>query len=216
MNIETEKALNNYKEKHGLNDKEFSFITSGCCAILRAENIVRDNKDIDLKLEQLFSQILKYKNIANILNENIDLSILRFDIVEQYPLGDEEDKFQVIEDSLSLSAVILELEKLEKECEYGLDDQKFFFSVSKKNEWKNYIPIESQYWLSLQEFFELYSLSGLFEIKHSLELEKKLLDAEKEFLEEEIIRTKSKLGDLYSRINHLEVQREEFNLKLVK
>lgn len=204
MNIETEKSLNKYKEKHGLNDKEFSFITSGCCAISRAENIIRDNKDIDLKLEQLFEPILKYKNIVNILNEDIDLSVLRFDILEQFPVGDEEDKFEMIEESISLSMVILELEKLNKECEYGLDDQKFFFSVSKKNEWNNYI-IQTPGWLSLQEFFELYSLSELFEIKHSFELEKELLDSEKEFLKNEIIRTTSRLEDLKERWNKLEI-----------
>jgi hypothetical protein len=200
-------VLYKYKQYKNLNDKEYSFLLSTCCIKSKVQSVIRkhaEKENVNLELDSIFNPILKYKDIANKLDENIDLSLLSFEIFEKFPVHDE-NTFEMIEEGLSFPMVILELERIEKEEEYGLDDQKFFFCVSKKNEWKNYIPIQTQTWLSLPEFLKIYSLSELFEVNHSLKLEEELLSAEKEFLKDEIIRTTSRLEDLKERWNKLEI-----------
>lgn len=214
-----ENILNQYKNQKCLNDKEFSFILTTCCIKSKIQTISRNiiicknfnekifSEKIFSELDNLLNPILKYKNVANILDEDINLSLLRFEIFEQFPLGDNEDKFEMIEEGLSFSMLILELERIAKEEEYGLDDQKLFFCVSKKNEWRNYIPIQDQTWLSLPEFLKIYSLSEIFQVKHSLKLEDELYFSEQEFIKNEIIRTTKKLDDLKERWNNLGIKK---------
>ena len=190
MNKETLETINDlvttYQKHKEFSDKQISFLTSSCCFKNTVESKIKKAKENPVDFfDNLFKNNLKYMGIVEKIQE--DFSRIKFDLIEYTP--SVNDSFDIIEEKLSFSSLLSELDNISKNKEHGLDNNIYSISIWRKNNYNNWIiHSEDINYLSIKDFVEKYNLSEVIEVKESKDIEKQILLERKESLEEEIKR----------------------------
>jgi len=199
-----------FQDEYNLSDKQMTLINSVCCLKSKIETMIskgtEEAKIISLSAKNL-EKILSYKDDFLLGFKDIDVKDYKFSI-EEFFVDADFTETEFLTDQNYISEVINEIQEwliLDKYSDdsYGLDNNKFMVHVFKKNGSKFYAPVKE---MDMKEFFDIYYLNNLFELKDSTNLKKEFAIGEINLAKEQIKKAKFDILFYENRISEIELE----------